>query len=174
MPHSAQNPSFCGVCNLWLTGLWAHENRSKAHRDRLALIKANNFHREKVSAPTIKLTDDDEHQSGSLGTPRRSKPIWVASYELRILPDNFRSGRPKWECLFFTADRKLVSRRLAMELESKRTGKKYHVCARTEPTPQRTILSRQQTDLPGPSGCGGSPRSDTDALDVLNEIYADA
>ena len=85
--------------------------------------------------------------------------LGAASYELRPLPDNYRSGRPKWECLFFTSDRKLVSRRLAMELESKRTGKKYHVCARTESTPQRTILKREQS-------------SDADALGVLNDVYA--
>ena len=88
--------------------------------------------------------------------------IGAAYYELRPLPDNFRSGRPKWECLFFSADRKLVSRRMAMELVSKKTGKPYRVCARNEPAPQRTILTRQQTS------------SDADAHDVLNELYAEA
>ena len=88
--------------------------------------------------------------------------IGAAYYELRPLPDNFRSGRPKWECLFFSADRKLVSRRLAMELISKKTNKPYRVCARNEPAPPRAILSRQQTG------------SDADALDVLNSIYAEA
>ena len=78
------------------------------------------------------------------GYPSQMKTqLGAASYELRPLPDNFRSGRPKWECLFFAADRKLVSHCTAMELTSKRTGKPYHVCARTEPTPQRAILSRQ-------------------------------
>ena len=86
--------------------------------------------------------------------------IGAAYYELRPLPDNFRSGRPKWECLFFSSDRKLVSRRMAMELVSKKTGKPYRVCARNEPAPQRTILTRQQTS------------SDADAHDVLNELYA--
>ena len=89
--------------------------------------------------------------------------LGAASYELRPLPDNFRSGRPKWECLFFTSDRKLASRRLAMELVNKWTNKKYYVCARNEPAPpQRTVLSRQQTS------------SDAEALDVLNSIYAEA
>ena len=86
--------------------------------------------------------------------------IGTAYYELRPLPENFRSGRPKWECLFFSSDRKLVSRRMAMELTSKRTNKPYRVCARNEPPP-RTILSRQQTN-------------DADAVDVLNSIYAEA
>ena len=88
--------------------------------------------------------------------------IGAAYYEIRPLPDNYRSGRPKMECLFFSADRKLVSRRMAMELMSKKTGKPYRVVARNEPAPQRTVLSRQQTG------------SDADALDVLNEIYAEA
>ena len=87
--------------------------------------------------------------------------IGAAYYELRPLPDNFRSGRPKMEALFFSADRKLVSRRLAMELTNKKTGKPYHVCARNEPAPPRTVLSRQQTN-------------EAEALDVLNEIYAEA
>ena len=87
--------------------------------------------------------------------------IGAAYYELRPLPDNFRSGRPKWECLFFSADRKLVSRRLAMELISKKTNKPYRVCARNDAMP-RTILTRQQTG------------SDAEVVDVLNEIYAEA
>lgn len=54
----------------------------------------------------------------------------AASYDLRPLPENFKSGRPKWECLFFSGDRKLIERRLALELVSKRTGRPYHVCER--------------------------------------------
>ena len=87
--------------------------------------------------------------------------IGAAYYELRPLPDNFRSGRPKWDCLFFSADRKLVSRRLAMELVNKWTNKKYYVCARNEPAAPRTVLSRQQTN-------------DADASALLNELYAEA
>lgn len=64
------------------------------------------------------------------------KEIKAASYDLRPLPESFRSGRPKWECLFFSGDRKLISRRLAMELTSKRTGRPYHVCERDEPSPR--------------------------------------
>ena len=88
--------------------------------------------------------------------------IGAAYYEFRNLPDNYRSGRPKMECLFFSADRKLVSRRMAMELVSKKTNKPYRVCARGEPAPpQRTVLSRQQTN-------------DADASALLNELYAEA
>ena len=94
------------------------------------------------------------------GYPSEIKTELGASYyELRNLPDIFRSGRPKMECLFFSADRKLVSRRLAMELVSKKTNKPYRVVARNEPAPPRTILKREQS-------------SDADALDVLNAVYA--
>ena len=87
--------------------------------------------------------------------------LGAAYYELRPLPDTFRSGRPKMEALFFSADRKLVSRRMAMELVSKKTNKPYRGCARNEPAPPRTILSREQS-------------SDADALDLLNEVYSEA
>ena len=87
--------------------------------------------------------------------------LGAAYYELRNLPDNFRSGRPKMEALFFSADRKLVIRRMAMELVSKKTGKPYRVCARNEPAPPRAILSRQQTN-------------DVDASALLNELYSEA
>ena len=73
------------------------------------------------------------------------KELGAAFFDLRPLPDNFRSGRQKWECMFFDKDRKLISRRVAMPLTSKKTGKPYHVCAREEPAPPRTILRREQT-----------------------------
>ena len=86
--------------------------------------------------------------------------LGAAYYELRHLPDTFRSGRPKMECLFFSADRKLVSRRMAMELVSKKTNKPYRVCARNEPAPPpRSILRREQSSI------------DTD---TLNDVYAKA
>ena len=82
----------------------------------------------------------------SWGFPSEIKTqLGAASFDLRPLPDNFRSGRQKWECLFFSEDRKLISRRVAMPLTSKKTGKPYHVCAREEPAPPRTILRREQT-----------------------------
>ena len=84
--------------------------------------------------------------SAQWGFPSEIKTqLGAASFDLRPLPDNFRSGRQKWECLFFDKDNKLISRRVAMPLTSKKTGKPYHVCAREEPAPPRTILRREQT-----------------------------
>jgi hypothetical protein len=64
------------------------------------------------------------------------KTLGAASYDVRPLPENFKSGRAKWECLFFAADRSLLSRRTAMALTSKRTGDVYYVCQREAATPR--------------------------------------
>ena len=56
-------------------------------------------------------------------------------YDVRPTPDNFKTGRPKFECLFLDASKnRVIERRAAMELVSKRTGKPYHVVSRK---PQR-------------------------------------
>ena len=52
------------------------------------------------------------------------------SYDIRPLPEKFRSGRQKFECLFFDRDNALICRRFAMELTSKKTGKPYHMVSR--------------------------------------------
>ena len=58
----------------------------------------------------------------------------AASYDVRPLPETtFRSGRRKYECLFFDKSNSLISRRFAMSLTSKKTGKDYYVVSRTEP-----------------------------------------
>ena len=85
------------------------------------------------------------------------KELDAASFDVRPLPESFRSGRPKWECMFFSKDNKLISRRVAMQLTSKKTGKPYHVCAREEAAPTRTILRREVT-------------SDYNTFDVLGEV----
>ena len=73
------------------------------------------------------------------------KELDAASFDVRPLPEKFRSGRQKWECLFFGKGDELISRRVAMQLTSKKTNKPYHVCAREEATPPRTTLRREQT-----------------------------
>ena len=91
----------------------------------------------------------------------------ASSYDVQQFPGTFKSGRPRWMATFLSADRKkVVGRRIGMELTSGRTGAPYEVFSRLEwvdrdTAPPRTILSRQQTN-------------DADALDVLNEIYAEA
>ena len=66
---------------------------------------------------------------------------------------------------FLNSDRKVVARRIGMELKSGRTGAPYKVFSRQEwvdlDAPPRTILSRSQT-------------SDADASALLNERYSEA
>ena len=91
----------------------------------------------------------------------------ASSYYVQPFPGTFKSGRPRWMATFFSTDRKVLARRIDMELTSGHTGAPYKVFSRTEwvdrdTAPPRTILTRQQTS------------SDADALDVLNSIYAEA
>ena len=73
------------------------------------------------------------------------KELGASSYTITPLPPHevFRSGRPKFEALFLDRGGKVLSRRLAMELVSKKTGKPYHVVSRVEPqrsSPPKIIL----------------------------------
>ena len=55
-----------------------------------------------------------------------------AYYGTEPVPGNYKSGRPKFETTFLSMDRKVVARRPAMELTSKKTGKPYFVCRLAE------------------------------------------
>ena len=46
------------------------------------------------------------------------------------VPGTYKSGRARFETSFLSRDRKVVARRPAMELTSKKTGKPYFVCRR--------------------------------------------
>ena len=67
---------------------------------------------------------------------------------------------------FLNSDRKVIARRIGMQLTSKQSGAPYHVFSRQDWVDRdampRTILTRQQTG------------SDADALDVLNDVYTEA
>ena len=56
----------------------------------------------------------------------------ASSYDIRPLQETFRSGRAKFEVLFFDKANALISRRIGMELTSKKTGKKYHMVSRAQ------------------------------------------
>ncbi len=72
--------------------------------------------------------------------------LGAASYDIRPLLETFRSGRPKFEALFLDRTGTVLSRRIAMELVSKKSGKPYHVVSMrdaNEPqlsAPPRVIL----------------------------------
>ena len=88
----------------------------------------------------------------------------AASYDIQPFPGTFKSGRAKWMATFMNAERKVIARRIGMELESKRTGDTYKVFSREEwvdkeNIPPRTILRREQT-------------SDYNSYDALGETTA--
>ena len=57
--------------------------------------------------------------------------LGAASYDIRPLQETFRSGRAKFEVLFFDRGNVLISRRFAMSLTSKKSGKDYFVVSRS-------------------------------------------
>ena len=65
----------------------------------------------------------------------------AARYEVRPIPGCYKSGRQRFEATFVSADhKKVLARREAMELVSKRTGKSYHVCRRVDPSKAENAL----------------------------------
>ena len=89
----------------------------------------------------------------------------AASYDIQPFPGTFKSGRPMWMATYLNSDRKVVARRIGMQLTSKQSGAPYHVFSRQEYVDRdampRAILNRQQS-------------SDADASALLNELYAEA
>ena len=75
----------------------------------------------------------------------------AASYDIQPFPGTFKSGRDRWMATFMSADHKIVSRRIGMELTSSRTGAPYKVFSRLEWVDRdampRTILKREQSSV---------------------------
>ena len=90
----------------------------------------------------------------------------AASYDIQPFPGTFKSGRDRWMATFLSADRKVIARRIGMQLTSKQSGAPYHVFSRQDWVDRdampRTILTRQQTG------------SDASASAILNELYSEA
>ena len=56
-------------------------------------------------------------------------------YDVRPIPGCYKSGRQKYQATFVSADnKKVVGRREAMSLTSKRSGQQYYVCKRADPS----------------------------------------
>ena len=65
----------------------------------------------------------------------------AARYEVHPVPGAYKSGRQRFEASFVSADhKKVLARRAAMELTSRRTGAVYHVCKRHEETKGENAL----------------------------------
>ena len=65
----------------------------------------------------------------------------AARYEVHPIPGCYKSGRPRFEATFVSADhKKVLARRAAMELTSRRTSAVFHVCKRHEDTKGENAL----------------------------------
>ena len=65
------------------------------------------------------------------------KELGASGYDINDTPENFSTGRARLEAVFYTGEghnRKVIERRDAMRLISKKTGKPYEVVSRK---PQR-------------------------------------
>ena len=92
--------------------------------------------------------------------------LGAASCDVQPYPGSFKSGRPQFMATFLNSDRKVIARRIGMQLTSKQSGAPYHVFSRQDWVDRdampRTILTRQQTG------------SDSSASTLLNELYSEA
>ena len=75
----------------------------------------------------------------------------AVSYDVQPYPGTFKSGRDRWMATFLSADRKVVARRIGMELTSSRTGAPYKVFSRLEwvdhDAMPRANLKREQSSV---------------------------
>ena len=76
--------------------------------------------------------------------------LGAASYDIQPFPGTFESGRPRFMATFMNAERKVIARRIGMELTSSKTGDTYKVFSRQEwvdreAAPPRATLRREQT-----------------------------
>ena len=77
--------------------------------------------------------------------------LGTASYDVQAFPGTFRSGRAQYMATFLNTDRKVIARRIGMELTSSRTGAPYKLFSRQEwvdwDAMPRTILKREQSSV---------------------------
>ena len=56
----------------------------------------------------------------------------AATYEVQPMGTRFKSGREKYLIVFFSDENSVISKRIGMELTSKKTNENYKVFSRTE------------------------------------------
>ena len=87
-------------------------------------------------------------------------------YEVNLTQEKFKSGRPKYVAIFFKGrgpERQVITRRDAMELISKNSGKPYFVASKHEqkaPKPKRHVAPKS-----------GPPKATSD--DVFDNDFSD-
>ena len=77
--------------------------------------------------------------------------LGAASYDVQPYPGSFKSDRPQWMATFLNIDRKVVARRIGMQLTSNQSGAPYHVFSVRDWVDRdampRTILKREQSSV---------------------------
>mgnify|MGYP001386751002 CR=1 FL=1 len=76
------------------------------------------------------------------------KELGASGFDINDTPENFSTGRPRLEAVFYTGEghnRKVIERRTAMRLISKKTGKPYEVVSRK---PDSQTAARQPAAPP--------------------------
>ena len=78
----------------------------------------------------------------------------AASYDIQPFPGTFKSGRAKWMATFFNGDRKVIARRIGMELTSSKTGDTSKVFSRQEWVDRQggTVIDTPNTNICYDSG----------------------
>ena len=88
------------------------------------------------------MTSDDFESSWGFCSALKDQ-LSADGYEVNLTQEKFKSGRAKYEALFFRgrgASRQVLTRRDAMELVSKNSGKPYFVASKHE---QKAIKSKR-------------------------------
>jgi len=82
------------------------------------------------------------------------KDLGASGYDINDTPENFSTGRARLEAVFYTGEghnRKVIERRTAMRLISKKTGKPYEVVSRkpdSQPTARQPAAPPSQPAAP--------------------------
>ena len=79
------------------------------------------------------------------------KDLGATGYDINDTPENFSTGRARLEAVFYEGEgnnRRVIERRTAMRLISKKTGKPYEVVSRK---PERELSARPAARQASPS-----------------------
>ena len=74
------------------------------------------------------------------------KDLGATGFDINPTPDSFSTGRARFEAVFYEGDghnRRVIERRTAMRLISKKTGKPYEVVSRKPDSAARQPAARQ-------------------------------
>jgi hypothetical protein len=71
------------------------------------------------------------------------KELGASSYDIRVTPGTYKSGRQRFICDFLDANRNVICTREAMELVSKVSRKLYHVVKRAPEVPHGQAAKAQ-------------------------------